>query len=487
MRYYSRICFGILLLLLSGCVCRIGDIQQLRRQNLQSEYHCFYPECEDCIKELSLDEVISIAHNRNLDLLVKERELAIQKATELRDVLRLLPSLTYDGELSRRSNNTGSSSQSLLPGVPPAPPSISSEQHTARHELVFTWNLLDFGISYYRARQEANRTLMFALEYQKVEQDLILDIVKQYWKAVVSRHGMRKAEEILAKAQESKELFTKQIEAKILSKLDGLTTKNLLIDIEIQLNNYKRAYYDAKIALALHMDLHPSANFDVKEIDEFPILEDLADPCQLEEIALTHRPELYVRDVDEKIALDEVRASLLESLPGISLFTGSYYNDNKFLIHNFWQKTGIEAARNLLSLPFNYRNSIVAKGKKMHVRQQRIAVSVGVISQVHLAHLMYQDNLRNYNLYKELYGVKEELFDVAKNLYEEGEYHIVEALHYRSDALLAEIQSLRAYGELQISLEHLNNSLGVPRYFRSDVGGGLLSCDVGDGLLNRED
>ena len=86
-----------------------------------------------------------------------------------------------------RDKNTASFSESLIPGVPPAPLSISSETHIELANLEFTWNILDFGVAYYRARQELNGTLMEEMQYNRIRQNLILEVTKQYWKAALAK------------------------------------------------------------------------------------------------------------------------------------------------------------------------------------------------------------------------------------------------------------------------------------------------------------
>ena len=46
------------------------------------------------------------------------------------------------------------------------------------------WNVLDFGVSYYRVRQQNKRTIHALHEIRRIRQKLAYDITQAYWRCV---------------------------------------------------------------------------------------------------------------------------------------------------------------------------------------------------------------------------------------------------------------------------------------------------------------
>ena len=159
-------------------------------------------------EKLTLADVIEIALKKNVDLQVKAFEYAVQYEASTGECLKMLPNLIANGEWYYRNRNTGSFSESLLAGVPPAPPSISSEQHEARTDLTISWNLLDFGLAYFRSRQERNKAYVLQLEYERLRQNLIVDITRQYWKAIAARKAMEEHHRLGGKISTRIEIYS---------------------------------------------------------------------------------------------------------------------------------------------------------------------------------------------------------------------------------------------------------------------------------------
>jgi len=467
---------GAIILSNTGCYQGVTDLDALRIENLERDLSLIYQDVDLPYEVLTLDEIIDIGLTRNLDLLVKELEYEYRKETASQSRLKMLPALTATGELSGRTENTGSFSQSLVPGVPPAPASISSTQHTETWNVNLIWNILDFGLSYYRARQDANRALATKLEYERLRQNLVLNIVTQYWKAVTSKRAITKSVSVISDAEKQQGNIQKQMTAKVISEIQGLRSQNQLLNIEIQLQVYQKEYHSARYQLMQLMGLPPCVNFEVADVEQFPTDVQLGEMCEMEDIALFNRPELYAADLDEKIMADEARLEMIQLLPNAELFGGPYHDTNKFLIHHNWQAAGVRASWNLLSLPQHIKGMRAGEARRDMSRESRIALSVGVLTQVYLSKLVYDDNLEQYLLAYELADVNYRMLGAAENERKQGKLHDADILHYRAEALLSEINAMKAYVDLQSALEQLNNAMGMPLYFRNTYVPAVLHC-----------
>lgn len=456
---------------LVGCkdTCSNKDWCQLRSKNLNKDVACIYAGVILPEHPLTLDDTIEIALKQNLSLLAKQQEYCIQKEVATREKLNMLPKLIANWENNGRTENTGSFSQSLVPGVPPAPLSISSEQYTQRYDVGFVFNLVDFGIAFFRSRQECGKVLIAQLEYERLRQTLVVNLTRQFWKASVAKMALQKSIAVVEKALEQQEALQRQMDAKVISEIQGLRNENQLINIRGQLQAYSAEYHNAIAELGLLMGIPGSISFELADIDLMSVDLELCNVTDLEHFALVNRPELYSSDVEEMIRVEEARQATVQMLPGVELFGGPYHDSNKFLLHNNWLSAGLRATWNLLNIPAYYKEKQIALDRKTLVRLNRLALSVGVISQVHLSYYLYMDNLESYMIAKELESVNKRLLLAAKNEQRQGNLHEADILKFESEALFSEIDAATKYAELQDSLEQLNSSIGSPRYFKTNM------------------
>jgi len=443
--------------------------RELRNMNSAVDVGCLYKNSNIPDHPLILDEIITIALEQNLSLKVKQQEYCIQKEAVTRERFNMLPKILVNWENYGRTENTASFSQSLQPGVPPAPLSISSVQNIRRWDVGLVWNLVDFGLAFYRSRQESNKVLMAQLEYERLRQNMVVDITRQYWKAIVSKIALQKSINIVDKALEQQATLHRQIQAKIVSEIQGLRNENQLINIRGQLQAYSSQYHSAISELTLLMGVPGDIEIHLAEVKVLGIDVDIGDFAELESFALINRPELYSSDVEEKIRVDEARIAIVQMLPGLEFFGGPYNDSNYFLLYNNWLAAGARATWNLLNIPGYNMERKMACGRKTLVRLNRLALSVGVIAQVHLSHLLYHDNLESYIIAKELESVNKRMLLAAKNEQRQGKLHEADILKYEAEALFSEIDAATKYAELQNSLEQLNSAIGLPRYFRTEV------------------
>ncbi|MEC7838501.1 MAG: TolC family protein [Chlamydiota bacterium] len=465
--FYLKIAFiTLMIVFIAGCVKRPAYLNVNRCRNASTDKEILYNNIVLPNSPLTIDDIIKVGLKRNLALLVKRQECAIQKEIATSEKLTMLPELLMNGEWSERDNSPGSSSESLEPGVPPAPPSVSSRRQTGTADITLTWNLLDFGLSYYRSRQAANSVLVQQYEYKRLQQNLVLDLVKQYWIAVAAKQGIIGSKELIAKGEERKNQLHKKVKKRVISKAQALKMADQLVQMQIDLQAYQKEYDYAISDLKQLMGLPPSINFEIEENPETKEGVDLWNLAVLEDLSLRNRPELFSYDVQEMIDIDEVRAIILEMVPGISLFGSFNYNDNPFLLKNNWLLAGARATYNLLDLPNQYYQGRSARAQKMLTKKNRLLLAMGALSQVNLAYWIFHDDQQYFSLAKEKASIKEQLLEVALRQKKNGKLDEADIIQVETNALNAHVESLRAYGDMQISLEQINNAIGIPQLFR---------------------
>lgn len=439
-------------------------LSQARWEQAEKDLNYLHSTANLPQRPLTLEDILCIAAQGNLDVRVKELEWAIQREIVTRETLRMLPTLTFTGELSHRSNVLASSQKSLATGIV-TPPSTSTEQQVKRWDITLALNILDFGLAYRRSIQEKNRALLVYFQYARLQQNLVLEVFKAYWKAVAAKKSAEESSALIAQAYSLQNKFEKQIRDRMVSEIPGLRIEDQLLALQLRLSNYYQAYQSAKAELAALMGIPPILCFDI-EIPKIKPIPEIGCIAELEQEALLNRPELYGADMEVKISTDEIRIAMLQMIPGIELFTAYHEDKDKFLVHHNWFVTGMRAVWNLLSIPQRAAEARTARVRNTMNRVSRLAISVGVMTQVHLAYWKYKDVLSQFHFRKEIYTVRQRLLRAVKLSFEAGDLTITDVINAQGDALQAEIDLMQTYGDLRVSIEQINNAMGEPLFYQ---------------------
>ncbi len=451
------------------------DYCEIREMGAWADINEIYEET--CIPDhpVTLEDAICIALKYNLDVRLQWLEAAVQSEVFRADQLKELGQLTAFGEVKHRNRNTGSYSQSLT-AQPPAPPSISSEQDSKVAELQWMWNTLDFGIAYFQARQDADKLHIIKQRQLRARQNLVLDVTRAFYRANVARRAVSQAEGLIGTLKERQGTVRKEVSERAVSEMNGLTEQDRIIDLEIKLYAFRNEYRSALTELEGLMGIPPSCPIVLADIALEDVPELNVDICQLEMDALMYRPELIGQDFQIASDLDEIKSSILQMYPGVALFGGYNYDRNKFLLFHNWWSVGIHAAIDLLSLPS--KQATVCKNwfQRWLDERTRLSMSMGVLTQVHLAFINVEETREQYRLTREMYSVKGRKHTLSEKMAEAGQMNPDDVIQYHAESLFAELEAFKAYGNLQVALEQLSNAVGRTLEFSTaDIG-----CELWD-------
>lgn len=476
----------------TGCFSPIPNYCRTREKH--AELDMIHLQNNVCLPEhpLTLAEIIEIAVQRNLDVQLQRMEEAFQSQRVLAQKLRMLPDGTANADINNRDNNPGWFSRIVnLPGGP-GPIGPTATQSTSKwvrlFDLTAAWNVIDLGLSYIRTQQETNRFLLTRQRNLRARQNLILDIYRAYYRAIVSQQAVDQSKVLIASLQRRQETLRQQIQEQIVSEMQGLVNENRLLDLQIKLYAFENEYKSAVTELSALMGLPPSpclqlatAHFEDIEVEDISI-------CEFEKMALRYRPELMAQEMQYVIDNEEVKASMIEMLPSARLFASIWHDDDMFIFNNDWFKFGTTLSWNLLQLPAKWANADSLDTRARVSWETRLSMSMGVITQVHLSYINIQESKVQYKLAKDLFNVKHRQLAVANVLERSGELSIDDVLVFEVESLFARVNAIKAYSNLQIALEQLGNSVGRPLLLTGGTELNALAlglenyCDWGDGL-----
>ncbi len=341
---------------------------------------------------LSLNEALARALKYNLDQRTRLMEQALASGQLELGSYDMLPKLVGSAAyFSRDKDNTARSTDSVT-GLPSlANPSISSERSFGSVDLSLSWNVLDFGLSYYNALQGADRVLIAAERRRKAMHLLMQDVRTAFWRAASAQKLQGELRATIALA-ESALADSRKVEAeKLRNPIDALRYQRSLMETLRVLETIERELSASRLELAQLINLDPSVSFSLVE----PQGADLTPPQlalatePMEALAVANNADLREQFYSARMSAVETRKAMVRMFPNLNFVAGPKYNDNSYLVHNQWNEVSAQVSWNLFSLFSAPASRKLAEGGEELARQRRMAMQMAVLTQVHLARELY--------------------------------------------------------------------------------------------------
>lgn len=445
---------------LAGCQ-RPATAVETRQQHADAEHELAQARISVPDEPLTLGAAIDFALEYNLDLWIATREQELQKELATQSLLRMLPNLMFNLESSRRSHVDAASSRSLSSGEETLEPSFSSEKDIRNYDISATWSLLDFGVSYFRARQQSQRVAIAAARHERLRQNLTLEVTRAYWQAVAARAAASDAEGIAGDVQVGLDKIRSEIDSQTISRIDGLKRQAALLEQLEELQRYRRAYRSARAELARLIGLSPACDFELAPVDfGVPVPEQSYDVVACEREALARRPELYEKDAEEAISRDEAHIAIARMFPNPSFFWQYNDDDNRYLAFNYWHTAGLRVSWNLLALPENLLQHEAMNLQTELIGQRRLALAIAVLTQLHLALIDYQEALDQLCLTRDIAESRQTLLHAIEDAAREGSSHSGEVLTHRLKHLKARARFVSSVANVRIARARIVNTMG---------------------------
>ncbi len=413
---------------------------------------------------IGLEEAMARAIKFNLDHRVEMlNQVVSQRQLDLSSY-DLLPKLVTQAGLSSRSNDSASSSESILTHTQSLEPSISSERTDVSAQTALTWNILDFGVSYIRARQNADRTLIADEQRRKVIHNILQDVRTTYWRAVAAERLLGRIDPLLKRTEAAFKDAQALEKQSVRPPLEELQYQRALLDTLERLRALRRDLVGAKTQMAALMNLRPGTEFHVKvpaNDGSFEIPTLAAAPAEMEEAALYRRPELIQASYESRISRAETHRILLEMLPGISFNVGGNYDSNRYMVNNAWASYGTSVAWNLLTVFSTPARLDLADADQQLKEVKRAALSMAVLAQVDVAALRYQQAVEEFKIAQTQAEVEHRIYQqlsVAGALRQVGDLPVIQA---EAENVFATLRQDNAYANLQNAYGGVMVSMGA--------------------------
>ena len=347
---------------------------------------------------LTLHRAMAYALLYNLNSRVRAMEQALALGELETDRLGLLPGLSARYGATTRSNVRASSSRSVQTGRESLSASTSSDRTTRTGNLTAVWHALDFGVSWYAARQQSDRVLIAHERRRRAVQTVLAEVRRAWWRAAAAERALGKVGSLTDRVKTALADSARIAELRVRSPLEALRYRRALLRALEVLEQQQRESRRTRLELAQLIGLGPGRAYGLALPPE-PLpapRQPVLDTASLETLALRQRPELREAQLSGRIAAAEVRKALLRVLPGLELSAGGHTGSNSFLLNDNWAVLGAQVSVNLKQLFAAPVAMGAARAGQALERARREALAMAVLTQLHVALAGFEEARAQY-------------------------------------------------------------------------------------------
>jgi outer membrane protein TolC len=416
---------------------------------------------EPVSRSITLYEAMARAIRFNLEARVQGlKEMVAHRQLELAHY-DLLPKVVADAGYTGRSNFAGAQSRSLLSGQTSLEPSTSSEKNVFTANLTLSWDILDFGLSYVRAQQASNDVLIAEEDKRRIANRVIQEVRAAFWKAlgaerVLGRlsflddwvsHALGEAQIIRARALETP--------------LTSLQYERELLQAQQEIQQLHQDLSVSRIQLGELMNLEPGEPYELVQPERTPPASKVRENLEeLERKALLNRPELRSVDYQKRINAKETKVAILELLPSLNVYLGENYDSNSFLFNNNWLSYGAKVSWNLLNVFRHPTRLQVIDAQKEVLNAQSLALTMTIMTQVHVAVAQYEASLEDVKLTQRYFDTQMKIADHVNQSWSLNRLSEHMVIREKVQGLLAELRYEMALAKLEMAYANLLAAIG---------------------------
>ena len=417
-------------------------------------------------KELEIDlyTAIALAIENNKDLKVKLFETALADS-KIKDVkFDMLPTMSanagYTGSEKYQSSTSATVGTDDKAATKGTTFSTSRNRDVVSRDIGFAWNALDFGLSYIRAGQTGDRYLIAKEIEKKAANNIAREVIRSYWNALSAEKLIKKYDPLIEKVKVALN-DSQKIEEMLLQKpMDALLYQKELLDIKRALITQRQTLINSKVELGALMGLLPDQEYNLVKTDEPINILDM-NIKSMEKHALVNRAELLENRYQERISVAETKVGLRSLLPSFNINAAYTSSSNDYLQNQTNFEFGSSVGANLLNV---FRAPTIKKVNEANteiIKEQRLALSMAVLSQVHLANIDYQMSTEEYDTSERYLNVSTKIANQVRNAQKIARFGELELIREEASTLVAELRRDIAFAKMQHSIAQVYTSVGI--------------------------
>lgn len=454
----------IVTFLIAGCAVKPNPIARNELNDVAAQDRTrIAKEVPQLQGELTLAEAIARALKYNLDHRIKLQEQAYAAGALETAYYDLLPKLTADADYSSRSKDPIRRSQDSITGtVDQSHPFISSDRTHTTTGLGLSWSMLDFGVSYINAKQQADRVMIASERRRKAMHELMRSVQSAYWRALsaqklhdATRTTIQEAELALTDAR-------KVENERLKAPAESLRYQRALLENLRTLESVQQELAVAQLELAGLVNLPPGSDYRLATPSGDEQLPQLTAPAeQLEAVAIANNPDLREGNYNARIAVYETRKALLKLLPGIGFGYGYKHDTDSYLINKSWTEASVQVSANLLNA-FSYRSQkALGKAGERLAETRRMALQMALVTQVHVAAQQFEGAREQFERADEIWRVDDRMQALVDSGASAKTESKLAGIASHTSAILSLLRRYQALSNLHAAAGRMQATLGL--------------------------
>lgn len=419
---------------------------------------------------LTLNEAVARGLKYNLDHRSKLLEQAIALGTYDVSKYDMLPKVLAQAGYNYRNNYFITTATGAYSGNPSlSEPFVNSSKDYNQVGLMLSWSLLDFGVSYFNARQNADRIIVASERRRRTMHVLVQDIQAAYLRAAAAQKLKSDIENTIKDANVALKNSGKVESEGLKSPLDALKYQKSLLDNIKILETIDQELSTAKIELNQLINLPPKANLKLEDPDKLtvPNAYDKADAQEFEVRALIANADLKESVYNARIAVEETRKSMLRLFPGLTFNIGPQSSNNAYYINKNWVEGAANVSFNLWNLLSAPAVIELADQNQDLAAQKRMMIQMAIISQVHLSKIQLDNSNRLYKRSSEIDAVDGRIAKFTAQKYKEGAASQAEKVAADASYIVSKLRKYQALSQLFAASGKMQATTGMEPVFDS--------------------
>lgn len=411
---------------------------------------------------LSLEEAIARSIKYNAERQVRIMEEAMAYGTLDLANFDMLPKLVANAGYRSRDTDLLTNLRAG-PNSPITPGStISSSRQATTTDLSFTWSLLDFGQSYYTAKQSGDRVLIATERRRKALHNLVQDVRTAYWRVVAAEKLGQSVRDTIQEAEAALNGSEAAESSAMRSPLEPLRFQRQLLENLRMLELVEHELSSARIELATLAALPAGSNFTVVE-PQTQINTKWLDinPADMELQAVVNNPDMRESLYNARVASDEAKKAITKMFPGVSFSYGTKGTNDEYIVNQHWNEAGAQISFNLLGILSAPTAKRLADMGIAMADQRQVATQMAVISQVHIARLNYANAAKQYMRADKIARVDNRMAEVVTARAKAESQSRQDSVAQQTASILSALRRYQALSNAQAAASRLQATLGL--------------------------
>lgn len=449
----------------AGCSVALKPLSSEQSHLLKSEdFLLAFEGVERVESDLSMAEAVARGLKFNLEFRSRQMEQAIALGTHELSKYDMLPKVLANAGYTYRNNNFITQGVGAYSGNPAlGEPFVSSARAYSTHGLNLNWSLLDFGVGYYNARQNADRMLVASERRRRTLHVLIQDIQTAYLRAAAAQKLKKSLMMTIDQANQAL-INSREAQAKGLRPpLDMLRYQKSLLDNVKILQTIAQELATAKIELNQLINLPADSDYVLEDPDSIavPHAFNNVDTFEFEWRAMLFNADLNESSYNARIAVEDTRKSMLKFIPGLTFSVGPQRTDNSYWINKHWIEGSANISFNLWNLLTAPTAIRLAEQNAEFARHKRVMVRMAVISQVHLAKMGLESSQELYQRSSDIDSVDSKIAELTAQKEKEGSASQAERVAADASAIISKLRKYQALSQLFAASGKLRATAGL--------------------------